>query len=265
MNRFFAFGCSFTQNSWPTWADCLGPNFDYYENWGNCGAGNHYIFNSFIECNLRNQITKDDTVIVQWTNCLREDRWVDMTQQFKFKNWPEGNWRDRVGWVNTGNITSQNFYDDDFVYKYVLGSEKGFFIRDMAYMQAVQTILESIGCTWRFISMLPIMQLNQRVEDHFDFPEVTELYKDTLAKILPSFYEVIFNCNWASRRPYHGIQDNHPLPVEAVEYLDKVLPEFPVTAEVRQYCIDNTAQLVARNEPWPFGENRLANMVKTRL
>jgi hypothetical protein len=54
MRRLFAFGCSFTNYRWSTWADCLAPEFDYFENWGQAGAGNHYIFNSVMECDQRN-------------------------------------------------------------------------------------------------------------------------------------------------------------------------------------------------------------------
>jgi hypothetical protein len=46
MSRLFTFGCSFTNYRWSTWADCLAPEFDYFENWGQSGGGNHYIFNS---------------------------------------------------------------------------------------------------------------------------------------------------------------------------------------------------------------------------
>ena len=48
MKRLFTFGCSVTEFIWPTWADILGREFDYYENWGRVGAGNLYIFNSII-------------------------------------------------------------------------------------------------------------------------------------------------------------------------------------------------------------------------
>ena len=278
MTRFFSFGCSFTQNAWPTWSDCLGPNFDQYENWGFCGAGNHYIFNSVVECNQRNRFTKNDTIIVQWTSSLREDRYMDLTNQFKFKDWPVTRRKNTTGWITPGNITSQNFFDDDFIYKYVLGSEKGFFIRDMAYIQSIRSLLESTGCTWKFISMLPMTQLKQENNSHMcyynaqpvcdmDVHEVVDLYSDTLASILPSFFEVLFQFNWNSRRPYYSITDHHPLPIEAVEYLDIVLPEFPVCAEVREYCIQSTQALVDCGEPLPFsvGENHLARRVAHRL
>ena len=43
MSRLFTFGCSFTNYRWSSWADCLAPEFDYFENWGQAGGGNHYI------------------------------------------------------------------------------------------------------------------------------------------------------------------------------------------------------------------------------
>jgi len=43
MSRLFTFGCSYTNYRWSTWADCLAPEFDYFENWGQSGGGNHYI------------------------------------------------------------------------------------------------------------------------------------------------------------------------------------------------------------------------------
>jgi len=35
--RLFAFGCSFTQYKWPTWADILGKSFDLSYNLGKSG------------------------------------------------------------------------------------------------------------------------------------------------------------------------------------------------------------------------------------
>jgi hypothetical protein len=80
MTRLFTFGCSFTNYRWSTWADCLAPEFDYFENWGQSGAGNHYIFNSMMEADQRHQFDEGDTVIVCWTNvlgsCVRLVCWI---------------------------------------------------------------------------------------------------------------------------------------------------------------------------------------------
>ena len=67
MSRLFTFGCSFTKYHWPTWANILGKEFDQHQNWAEPGAGNHFILNSLVECNLRNNILPDDTVGIMWT------------------------------------------------------------------------------------------------------------------------------------------------------------------------------------------------------
>ena len=79
VRRLYTFGCSFTQYFWPTWADILGQEFDYYENWGKLGGGNQFIFNSIIECSLRNKLTPNDTVAIMWTNVTREDRYIKLS------------------------------------------------------------------------------------------------------------------------------------------------------------------------------------------
>jgi len=265
MSRFFAFGCSFTQYHWPTWSDCIGANYEIYENWGNCGSGNHYIFNSVFECYTRNKFTKDDIVIVQWTNSLREDRYLTLTNQFKFKHWPESNWQNRNGWINPGNLLSQNFYDEDFVFKYVIGSERGFLIRDLAYMQAVKSLLDNIGCDYKFLTMTPLLQLNQQTSASYHFNDVISLYENVLSIIKPSFFEVLFNSNWQSKRPIHKLQDNHPLPIEHLEFIDLILPEYKIKDSVREYCQSNTQELLNKNESYPHGQNLLSSLATNRL
>lgn len=85
--RLFVFGCSMTAYTYPTWADILGDNWDYYENWGETGAGNQFIFNSVIECATRNQLTEKDTVLILWTGVARIDAyqyngWIHLHDQF---------------------------------------------------------------------------------------------------------------------------------------------------------------------------------------
>ena len=71
--RLFTFGCSLTRYHWPTWADILGQSFEEYQNWGNRGAGNAQIMQRFSECLAKNDLTPDDTVIIQWTDYHRFD------------------------------------------------------------------------------------------------------------------------------------------------------------------------------------------------
>ena len=187
--RFYAFGDSYTKYYWPTYADIIGNNMAYYENWGLKGAGNHYIFNSIVECNQRNKFTSDDLVIVMWTGVTREDRYVD-------NHW------------NTAASEYRNIvYGEEWMRKY--GTEiRGNVIRDLAYIKSTQILLNSIGCDYHFFSSIDIIR---------DDIDVIELYNDTINIIKPSLYEDIKN----TKRP--NFNDMHPTPIEATKYIKKHL------------------------------------------
>ena len=278
--RLFAFGCSFTNYKWPTWADILGREFDHYENWGQDGAGNQYMFNSIIECNQRNKFTKDDTVIVCWTNVDREDRYTDR-------------------WLSSGNVYYSYAYPMDWVKKFI--TDRGCLIRDLAMIKSVDLILSSIGCDYKFLSMVP---LNHRMFEYLDpNKDVFKLYSDALDKICPSYFETIFNSDWTSRDSdfskdvadiskknlkiryeelagpdwptfdqacesfhieknnltntifaeikelfmydfYQINRDYHPTPMEHLEYIEKIMPDYNVS--------DSTVDWVKN---YKFGDN----------
>ena len=91
--RFFAFGCSFTNYKWPTWADIISQEFTEENsfNYGCCGAGNYIITHSVMEADHFHNLGPDDLVMVMFTNFQREDRYV----------------KNKGGWLYHGNIYSQ--------------------------------------------------------------------------------------------------------------------------------------------------------------
>ena len=105
------------------------------KNWAEPGAGNHFILNSLVECNLRNNILPDDTVGIMWTNVAREDRYTDP-------------------WVLPGNIYTQDTYDEKFVKNLI--TTKGLYIRDFAFIYSVDKILKDIGCKYFYLLMVDI-------------------------------------------------------------------------------------------------------------
>lgn len=275
MSRLFAFGCSFTSWRWPTWADILGQEFDYYENWGKPGAGNHYIFNSLNECIANNTLVPGDTVIIMWTNVMREDRYINNT------------------WEVSGNINTVNInklYDKSFVRKYI--DERGTLIRDLAYVNAAKHILENLGVNYIFLSMVPLTNSDMFIVKNADsINDVIVAYKSVLDTIRPSIYEKIFNFNWYSRpftskktivetiktyynsiagadwpsfnkfqkQDFTGVnqeiineldnfkwgfkqidddlirRDPHPTPAEHLEYLDIIIPEIKISDKTRAW------------------------------
>lgn len=213
MKRLFTFGCSFTNYRWSTWADCLAPEFDYFENWGQSGGGNHYIFNSVMEAHQRHRFGFNDTVLICWTTHMREDRYI--------KN----------RWITPGSIMSARIYDPKFMEDHV--DERGTTIHDMAFIKAVRILLETCrGVNWKFMS------LNLRTLPYPNAPnDVLDLYKDVLNCFLPSFEQVLHPAGWPPR------EDPHPTPVEALAYLDAVLPGWVTKDETRAKMQQETVDL----------------------
>jgi hypothetical protein len=206
MTRLFTFGCSFTNYRWSTWADCLAPEFDYFENWGQSGAGNHYIFNSIMEADQRQMFGPNDTVIVCWTTATREDRYV------------QGRWQ------TLGNMHSCPIYNPEYLKTHV--DDRGYLIRDFAFVKAVKTLLENRpGVNWKFMSMMEIASMpwpDDTVSEHRD---VMRLYEDVFHAMGPSYQKTLFNNGWPDRNG-----DPHPSPAEHLAFLDIVLPGW-VTKE----------------------------------
>lgn len=237
MNRLFTFGCSFTRYHWPTWADILGKEFDYYENWGQIGGGNQYIFNSLIEAKSRNNFSKDDTIIIMWSNVTREDRYYNNS------------------WVTPGNIFTQLLYPDSFVKKFA--DDRGYLIRDLATISAAADLLEYWGVKYHFLSMVPINNVDQYTKKLSSAQDVLDLYYSAIEKIKPSIFEIIFNFDWTSRfhvaryildqnhigvidqtfnkNKYKVVRDLHALPAYHLEYLEKILPEYSISNSTKEW------------------------------
>jgi len=224
MSRLFAFGCSFTNYRWMTWADILAPQFDQYYNWGQSGAGNTYIFNSIMEADQRQHFAAGDTVMVCWTNVTREDRYV----------------KDR-GWITLGNVTSSPIFTKEFIANAVC--ERGYLIRDIAMIKAAQCFLENSRATWKFLSMCPLTQADpwddKKIIDH----DVCDLYNNVLSQIAPSYMDVLGHGYWNQdshkRFKYaEGGVDYHPTTQEHLQYLDTVLPGWVSNDQLRATIAD---------------------------
>ena len=265
-SRLFTFGCSFTQYIWPTWADILGKEFAYYENWGQSGSGNHYIFYSLIECIERNKITSNDTVIIMWSSSDREDRYINNT------------------WQTPGGLGNQTFYNKNFIENYY--DKRGHQLTDLLTITATKKLLESHGIDYKFLSMLPFTgekpyEMDQDLVDFFDLvfePSAFEvLYKNNWSvlknktdfvrslnktaqkKILEDQYPIFAGADWPSLedflndkiedrfreeikefnlfeiRDYGVREDNHPIPTEHLIYLQTIWPDIVISEETKKW------------------------------
>ena len=257
-NRLFTFGCSFTQYHWPTWADVIGQEFDYFENWGKPGAGNSYIFHSLIECFKKNQFTSDDTVIIMWSCSTR----VDI-----YKN---SDWK---------TMSPTRTYDD--IANYVKNFDiRGLLLQSLSFMASAKELLDKWRVNYEFLSMIPV-DYHDIYPNNNPYADLLDTYDIFSLGLKPSFYEAIYNCQWyyASdflpetleqkqsfiQKLYNGFKghdwptfddylnkinidndtkteigsyrlidimnyhDPHPSPKMHLEYVQKVLPEFVIS------------------------------------
>ena len=191
--RLFTFGCSFTRYKWPTWADALAPQFDQHYNFAEGGAGNSFILWSIAEAHARHDINHNDTVIVMWTSCDRQDHYED-------------------GWQTVGAQ---------------LVDVKGSIIRDCANIQAAQMALNSTTCEYYFLSMIDLDTSDTQVKSQCDI--ILQTY-GVLGSIKPSVHTVIYKGDWHNAA---FDSDYHPTPQQHIDYLDEVLPELPVDGQTR--------------------------------
>jgi len=246
MSRLFTFGCSFTQYwRWPTWADALGQEAEYFENWGVCGSGNSLILYSLIECNQRNNLTADDEIYIMWTNTSREDRYV-------------GN-----RWLEGGNVywSAGSALPKEYVQKFAC--ERGYLIRDLTTMAAVKQLLDHWGCRYQFLSMVPFDTTNEQNKlgnnpnDTVGVDaDVRDLYRPILDLIKPSVYETVFENEWFSGNgipdSYDGRRrDFHPTPTEHLQYLDSVTPGLIAHESTREWMRSWEQKIRAETAQWP--------------
>lgn len=223
--RLFTFGCSFTQYHWPTWADILGYDAHYFENWALSGGGNDFILNRLVECHQRNTLDKDDLVMIMWSGVTREDHY-------------NGRWQLR------GNIYT--CHDMDAIIKN--RSPQGYLLKSLNYITAAKSLLDSIGCDYHFLSMLPIGQAE--FQQHNPDSAMLELYQDVLSTVKPSIFETIYNSDWSNtkfnvRVNYGGKwgNDPHPAPALHLDYLIKTFPKLQVSKEAKDF-VDSWNQRV---------------------
>ena len=156
MSRLFTFGCSFTKYTWPMWSDIFGLEFDHFENWGVSGGGNICIANRVIECIVKNNITADDTIVVQWSTHLRHD-------YHTFEYLKEGPDKE-AGWKTKGSIFNYlNVKKHDKQWLKNFFDEQSYVMLTLNAIHSTQLALESTGCKWAMTSLADITKLGSDI------------------------------------------------------------------------------------------------------
>jgi hypothetical protein len=229
--RIFAFGCSFTNYKWPTWADIIAEEIKPRKlyNYGMSGAGNLFIAHSISEADAIHNLTTNDLVLVMWTNIHREDRF--------FKD----------QWLPAGNLYSQGYYPTSWIYLY---DETHYLLRDLALIKFAKNFFENKKIDHHFMSMVSIgCALDGSDIVNIDQKPIIEKYD--LSFIKPSIHELVFNSDWQSIKPrsmtrdkdaVHHIkgpgwaEDCHAHPLEHLKYLKLLWPETVFKKSTEEYA-----------------------------
>jgi len=268
--RLFAFGCSFTRYYWPTWADILSQDIPYYENWGWGGAGNLYISNAIMEAHNRHKFTKDDLIVVMWSQKGREDRYVNNE------------------WMVTPGAMLEERYGTEWIKKFY--DDRGAAIRDLALIQSTQLYLDTLDTDWINMSINSFAngdldkikkeapQYMDKREDWNDViidlhkgnisnllknQDVIKCYKDVFLKLPPSVFNLLQDTKEykARGRPNHG--DGHPTPAEILKYLDLVFPGNTISDKAREFAGSFEEQIWSRRTTTELFESK--SQLVTRL
>jgi hypothetical protein len=163
MKRVFAFGCSYTAYSYPTWADLLHLDFDHVENWGLPGIGNRAIAERIAECHAKNKFTKDDIVIVQWSSHLRNDWYSTSSNTDRF-----------AGWRTYGSIFNYHnakLYDKEWIDTFFF--EPAYVMHTLNSIVATQSLLKFTGCVWYMTSIGDVRELGNDLRQNDNYGELT--------------------------------------------------------------------------------------------
>jgi hypothetical protein len=227
-SRLFTFGCSFTNYHWPTWADIMSQEYDEFQNWAQIGCGNHFIFYSLIECIRRNQISDKDTIGIMWTGITREDRYVD-------KQWKP------LGSVFLEETPYPREYIENFT------DPTGYLITNLAVVESCRQILDSIGCRYYFLSMVPLQSFveTKRINFFNLLPnleqDVIDLYSCLKPVLLPSMLEVVYKNDFSSRDHVPVPHRKHHKRIDSLrERYNQVAGADWPTFDVFYNCQDNS-------------------------
>jgi hypothetical protein len=240
--RFFAFGCSLTNYVWPTWADIIGQDIPIYENWAHPAAGNHYIFNSVMEADAVHNFTQDDLIIIMWSNMLREDRYV------------------KGQWIHDGPDSVKSRYGSQWVNNFYLDN-RAQLIHNLAHIKATHEFLSNKQSDWASLAMSIYLtstafnptldstlkdkefavwtekcqsvckrEIQHLQDNYFNDADVITTYQQTL-QYISGVYSWFRSTHCEGRIAPNN--DRHPIPKEALQFLDYVWPNNTISQETR--------------------------------
>ena len=216
MKRLFAFGCSLTYYSWPTWADLISQEFDEYYNFGVMGCGNHFIQFTVFEADALYGLNKNDTVLIMTSHPFRNDTFVLDNHNF-------------LRWQARGFVyqpSNHDIYTEQWL-RHLWSSEQGYMYSWLA-LKSVTHFLTSKGVKFKIVPGFSWSYNGSPMEcSNEDF------IRPYLAQIENYLHVKTPMYNWAKENyseseflVFDGLRDDHPTVKMQGEYVRNFLPEF---------------------------------------
>jgi hypothetical protein len=143
--KLYAFGDSFTNYSWPMWPAIMAQSFDRTHNYGLSGGGNFQIFFNCINVLLSQEISENDTFIIQWTEPLRHDH------------------LDNGDWATLGIESSEQFIRAGIDH---LNNIETAELKQLFYMFTLAKILKEKKCRWFYLFLNNESIIHKNVKEY---------------------------------------------------------------------------------------------------
>lgn len=227
--RFFAFGCSYTEYSWPTWADLLSFNFDQYYNFGRAGCSNSFIKDKFIEADAKYRFNSEtDYVVVMFTGFGRYSY---------FKN----SWRctgDLHSYLHQLKINNKTDTPIELYFDFLWSGEQSVY-KSWIAIKLIKTILTEKNIKHKLLLAI----------DNSDWINVPDKYELSISSVglINNFYELLDTPisvdEWLKINKYENNEfykrdygrDGHPTTKMWFDYIKEYFYEF-VTLDIEKYA-----------------------------
>lgn len=221
MSRCFAFGCSFTNWFYPTWADYIGYNFDEFYNFAQGGTSNTTQFQRFIEVDNLYKFRKEDVILFGLTSLNRYNFFLENQNKETFL-------------FGCGSLPKNNVLFDTH-HKYKDYSDILKFVRDYFWkdkwgiyytwlaVNTIKRICESIGCKVYFIAGLDISIWEDKSQIITNEQEQNMLLDIQSNLVTPMSLQVYDEQNYKKKHP---VADTHPFFDAHWGYINQYFPQF---------------------------------------
>jgi hypothetical protein len=175
--------------------------------------------------------------MIMFSNVTREDRFT--------KN---------RGWITPGNLYYQDEYNEKFLKNYLC--DHGYLMRDLNLVSGCKFSLDSIGCDYKLMSMVPFDSKQSDGSKMSNIDYLLKFYNDILITLEPNVLDTVFNGDWNTRSPRPTYQlhwqkesyvDNHPTPAEHLEYLQTIIPSIELSNNTMEFVAESNQQVLSKD------------------